>query len=292
MGLSKRHHYIPKFFIKGFCGSDQLLSVFDLKTRRLWKNRASTKQVFFEINRNLFEIEGTKTDYVELLYQKIDDIFAPVYKRIVHEQATDMSMSDLMHIILFIGMMYWRIPKTDQDIKDHVGNLTRDNVRFQIIDKETKEDAPIQTYREFMSDLSFIESYRTMKPLFDYLESEENRQLEDWKIYFSNKPNQVHLIGDNPIVLKEENVENIFKNELIFPLSKNKAIYHTNGKLIREISPDSRVKLDLLIILQSEQYVCGPNGDYLEHVAKIAHNYNTPARVQALKSEVFEIFGD
>ncbi len=47
LNITKRHHYIPEFFIEGFVGEDGKLAVFNKETGKLDKLRKSPKQVFF-----------------------------------------------------------------------------------------------------------------------------------------------------------------------------------------------------------------------------------------------------
>ena len=83
MSISKRHHYIPEFFIKGFAGEDRLLSVYNKQTAKLEPKRRSPKQIFFEWNRNTFSLNGEDSDFVEKLYQNREDKFSKTYKKIM-----------------------------------------------------------------------------------------------------------------------------------------------------------------------------------------------------------------
>lgn len=46
MEITKRHHYIPEFFIKEFAGEDGKLAVFNKEIGKLDKLRKSPKQIF------------------------------------------------------------------------------------------------------------------------------------------------------------------------------------------------------------------------------------------------------
>jgi hypothetical protein len=56
MSVTKRHHYIPEFFIKDYVGDDKMVSVYNKITGKLDNLIKSPKQVFFEWNRNTFKI--------------------------------------------------------------------------------------------------------------------------------------------------------------------------------------------------------------------------------------------
>jgi hypothetical protein len=46
----------------------------------------------------------------------------------------------------------------------------------------------------------------------------------------------------------------------------------------------------LLMFLQSERYVVGPNKDHLNAVKNLANGYNTKERIEALRNEIFNVF--
>lgn len=60
MTLSKRHHYLPQFYIKGFVGNDGKVAVYNKEKDKIDKIRKSPKQLFYEYNRNTFEIDEKK----------------------------------------------------------------------------------------------------------------------------------------------------------------------------------------------------------------------------------------
>ena len=70
--LSKRHHYIPKFLIKNFSDSDEMLWVYNKTEKRIKKNRQSPKAIFFELGRNLFDVNGEQVDNIEKMYLEED----------------------------------------------------------------------------------------------------------------------------------------------------------------------------------------------------------------------------
>jgi len=77
MNLSQRHHYLPEVYLKGFTGNDGQLAVYDIRKKELKKGRFSPKQVFFEWNRNTFEIHSEKTDFLEISYRNIRMLLQP-----------------------------------------------------------------------------------------------------------------------------------------------------------------------------------------------------------------------
>ncbi len=292
MNISKRHHYLPQFFLKGFTGKDGKLAVYDLQKNELREKRVTPKQIFFESERNTFQIQGKETDFVEKLYQRIDNDFAPTYKKILEQKGrSQIKVQELMNLILFIGFTYWRVPKTDQKIRKIVRQSSPQELHFRIRNKISNQDAPQDIIDRIMSNPAFVETYRMVKPIVDYLKNNTGKTLENWNIYYSPRDaNELHIVGDNPIVLRNNNVTNIFSNELVFPLTKGKEVFHTKGKKLTVLEPKVKVDVDLLVFLQSERYICGPDASYILALSKVAENFTNEDQVNQLKDEVFGTF--
>ena len=288
--ISKRHHYIPQFFINGFTNQNDSVAVYDTIRKQFWKRNASPKQIFFEWNRNLFEINGLKTDFVETLYSKIDTDFSIIYNDIKKQKNPKLDILQWFHLILFIGITYWRIPKTDNDIKSFIKHTPKELLFFEVLNKKTNKPAPSEIFNRIVNEDAFIETYRMIKPLFDWVIGDPASDMDNWKIYYSQNDNELHLLSDNPIILKNDSVKNIFENELIFPLTKGKKIHHNFGKKITFIAPEHSVKVDIMLLLQTKQYICGPNRNYLNAIVNLAEQYDTEKKIIKLKKEIFEIF--
>jgi hypothetical protein len=132
--------------------------------------------------------------------------------------------------------------------------------------------------------------YRLSKPIIDYLSLDIEKNIHNWVIYGAASDIQVHLLGDNPIIFKNTPQSNILESELIFPLTKGITLYHTKGKKIRQIMPEIRVKMDILIFIQADKYVIGPNKEYLDSIRHLSLMYDTQSKKESLKNEIFEVF--
>lgn len=289
MTISKRHHFIPKFFIKGFTGSDGKLAVFNKTKNQLESSRKSPKQIFYEWNRNTFEVNGEETDYVENLYKFSEDQFAPLHKKIISKDYK-IQTEEFFPIIHFLGICHYRVPSQDERAENKIKNSTNDELFFKILKKGSNEEASKDLYERIRNDSSFIESSKMMLAVSDFIKADLPSNFSDWKIYEAATNVRLHIVGDNPVILNTEKDPNLYKNELVFPLSNGKTLYHVNGKSIKEITPEHRVCADILMFIQSERYVCGPDNKYLGTIAHMSNLYNNPNGIKYLKEKVFEIF--
>jgi len=291
MTLSQRHHYIPEFLIKGFTGKDNKIAVYNKIDDKLEPIRKSPKQVFFEWNRNTFNINGEDTDFVEGLYQLVENQFAPIYNRIIgHTDSLKYSVQEIYHLIFFIGFIHWRVPDRDKEMSEFVKNATNKDLFFTVRNKKTNQEASQELYNRILNEPAFIEGSKIIMAIRDYLSTDLETKLNNWKIYYASGDVQLHLLGDNPVILREQNESNVLQTELIFPLSKGVTVFHTNGKAIKELSPEQVLKIDILTFLQSNKFVCGQNGDYLYTIAQLAKTYQNEKQIEILKEEVFKFF--
>lgn len=290
MPLSSRHHYIPEFFIKGFTGIDGKVTVFDVQKGEILSARKSAKQIFYEWNRNLFEVHGLDTDFVENLYSKSDNDFATLFNTIKAQKIPQLDVLQKFKLILFVGQTYWRIPKTDENIQNFIQNSTKDDLYIKIYNRTSKKEAPDEIYDWMFNHKAFIGAYRGLKPLFDWAKGNMVEEFDFWNIYYAGNSNELHLLGDNPFILKNDNVDNIYTTELIFPLTKGKKLVHIKGTKPQSLPREHSVRIDVLTCLQSQKYVCGPDESYLKAVVLLAEKYNSNEGINLLKREIFDAY--
>lgn len=291
MNKSKRHHYLPIFFINGFTGKDGKISVFDKEKGAIDKIRKSPKQIFFEWNRNSFDINGNETDFLERVYQFGESKFAETYKKLNGiSEKIELTTFDILHLTLFISEIYWRIPIRDKIFIESMKDFDFEKASFHLVDKKTKEKLPNSELKELFKESAFIESLKHIRAIENYIENSKKIKLENWLLYYIPKDQpQLKILCDNPIIIRNKS-ENILESELIFPLSNGKTIYHTKGKRLKKLPATNNVSIDTLSFLQAEKYVCCADESYLNSIIQLSKFYDTPERIDLLKKQIFEVF--
>lgn len=291
MDLTKRHHYIPEFFIKGFTGDDKMVSIFNKETGKLDNTRKSPKQVFFEWNRNTFNINGEDNDFIEKLYQLGETKFSDTYRTIIgNQESFRFNAFEKLHLMCFISEIHWRVPNQDIEFLDHINQIKSEDSILQIRNKNSGETISQKLYSELIKNPPISEAFKMIKAMQDFEEIVKEVKIEDWKLYSVGIDDpQLNLLSDNPVIIRDYN-SNILKSELIFPLSKGKTVYNTNGKILNEIPAENRMRVDVLAFLQSNKFVCGPKAEYLKDIAEYAKFYDTENKIEKLKESVFNIF--
>jgi hypothetical protein len=292
LNITKRHHYIPEFWIKGFVAEDGSISVFNKDKGELEKKRKSPKQIFFEWNRNSFNINGEKNDFIEKLYQLGESQFSKTHNKIIEKQEQiELSPYEIFHLMYFISEMHWRLPSQDNNSDDYINKIAHDNSILKVKDKITGENISEKVFDKLKNEPFFIKTSKVIRGMEDFIRLNKNIKLENWRLFYipENNP-QLGLLSDNPLIIRDNKTSNILESELIFSISKGKTIYHTNGKILREIPSENRIDIDVLTFIQAKKMVCGSNPKYLEDIANLSKLYDTENRVKYLKEKVFEIF--
>ncbi|GAB7087816.1 DUF4238 domain-containing protein [Marinifilum fragile] len=288
---TKRHHYLPEFYIKGFVNTKSKVHVYDKKEKKFKKKEFSPSQIFFEWHRNTLTIDGEKDDFIEKLYGSIESKISPTYNKIKSQKGSiNYCVKDIFDLLILISLTYWRLPINDAHSENFVSSTPNNELFFKILNKETNEEASEDFYEKVKKRNGFIELYKLSKPILDYMSLDLKNNINNWLIYGADSDVQLHILGDNPIVFKNVPNKNILESELIFPLTQGITVYHNKGNKIKQIQPEDRVMVDIMVFLQSDRYVVGPNKEYLNCIQNLASEYNTVSKIEQLRTEIFKIF--
>jgi len=291
MNFPKRHHYLPKYYLKGFLNNENTFAIYDKKREVLKQNYYNSKSHFFEFERNNIEgINGNSIDALEQLYSRYDNDMSELFQLIQEKNNvnTIITASNIQKLKTFISMMYWRIPETDKLYDKFFKGKTFKDIGFSIRNKDTGESNEIISHRIF-HDSSFRKLCRFLIiPLhtFDIMLKESD--VGNWHYYYDlpNRTKPLHLCGDNPIIFK--NIEGFFdfKDDLILRLTSDKNLIFSRKKP-KMLPPEFGVDLDLMIFKQANRYVCGPNREYLSKIAEMYYYYDNNIDTNFLKSNLF-----
>jgi hypothetical protein len=291
MNNSRRHHYIPKFYLKGFCNNDGLLAVYDKKRNILKKGYHSTKSHFFEFNRNILKnAEGQETDFLENLYGHYDNQLSNLFEILREnlEERNILNAQNIQNLKLFIAMMFWRVPAADHLVDIFFqGKKLRDIgiiIKSKLTNQSVQND---EIENRLIKDPNYREACRFLiLPLNTFQILLQDSDLNNWNYYYS-ETEAPHLCSDVPVVFKDlDNFFN-FQDDLILPLTSSKILIFSNKDKPRILRPEFRFNVDVLLFHQAHRYVCGPNRDYLNAISEFYYRYDNHVDERSLKNEVF-----
>lgn len=85
--LSKKHHYIPQFYLRGFTDGNGYFTVYDKQLNVFRKSRPENE--FYEKFRNTTNLGGEKSVIVENMYSNLESVSAVTIAAIEKSTHTD-----------------------------------------------------------------------------------------------------------------------------------------------------------------------------------------------------------
>lgn len=290
---SYRHHYIPRFYIKEFTSRGDKLFIYDKQTKLIWKNPASPKQIFFEMNRNLLKLNNKDSDHIEKDYIEIENLILPHYKKIVSQNGhANYEIQDILYLRLLSGLTYWRIPINDTEIEKHISKLSFEELFLGNVLQEPKNEQQFESLRTFINSPNFIKSNKIILPLLESIKLNSFDDLDNWKLLYSKTPH-FSVISDNPVILRTQcSINNFYETEQLFPLSKETKLIFIKGSKVKEIRKETLRQIDQLHMVQAYRYIGSNNKEYLKFLINFYEEYNmlSESAKDLFRERVFKSF--
>lgn len=270
------HHYIPQYYLKGFCRSDKTFAVFDKQYSNFRKSPQSPATVLFEKNRNRIKINGKWTNQIETHYSTLESSFAQLFKMIRGGASPDLLLTpDAIRILkLHIAFQFWRLPRLDKFSESYLLSRTQTELEHLCSIVKPQMLPADQVFELIQTDAGFRRYFRSFwlpHGTFDL-----NRATPDhmeWRILdvensarWSN-----HLCSDAPFIFRSPEDILYFSGPLIFPLTNSRLLV-LNRKSTTALSFDPIVstKISMLSYLQAGRYVIATDRKYLEKIIKLS----------------------
>lgn len=141
MTVPKRHHFLPQFYLEGFCRNG-LLSVYDRDKNEYRKqtpqNTALKKYYYsFEIN------DGEKTDEIEGLLSFVETHTKPIIDKINNREVINNTEKETLSI--FIAFLYSRVPSFEKYYNNNKEKILR-HINKVIFANEKRTDQLLRKY--------------------------------------------------------------------------------------------------------------------------------------------------
>lgn len=286
---SKKHHYLPRFYLKGFTDNENEFYVFDKVKEEIRKGKPDNS--FYEKYRNTAygKDKGAKSNVLEEIYARYDSRASGVFTEVRNSKLNDPVLTpyNLTILRLFIINLFWRIPSHDK-LLDHLINTNSfKELGFQFVNKSSGK--PVE--KSIEEDLKQIEAWRKMyRVIVPHLSSRKEFQktnYDNWKLMY--RPQEYNITGDNPIVLYAFEDFSSLNEELLFPISKNIVLCNTKKKIPASLPPKFNVLTDLLILLNSKRFICCSDKTYLE---LIVNKFYTEVKGKGIRRHILDCIFD
>lgn len=110
---SKRHHYLPQFYLQRFTGEDGMLCLFDRESKEFRKqqplNTALQKDFY-----TIMDADGLKSDGIEQMFSGLESVACDVITRLDAHHTCWKHERERVSFAIFIAYFYTRTPAFDQ----------------------------------------------------------------------------------------------------------------------------------------------------------------------------------
>lgn len=274
---SKKHHYVPVFYLKGFADEKGLIYVYDkVKDSILFKQNPESK--FYEKDLNNYKTkDGILLTIEEPYYTPLDTKLAPLFSKIQSGDINqDLTILEKLEVLYFINHLFWRSPQSNKYLIELIEKegLSNKYFGFKNINGEKITDDEIPDIKsQVLKDVEIQKIFKQMTALSNGSIDESSRLVSKWYVITIQNEESSFLVGDFPFLINNSNLsmDNVFE-EMIFPLSKTKLL------ILSDKSPNFLdgilfASINSSIIAQSKRFVASSNENQLKNA--IEHYKNS-----------------
>lgn len=284
MAISRRHHYIPRFLIDNFADIDNKVWVYNKEKGEILKNKQSSKSIFFEMDRNNFDVNGKTSDNIELMYSEVDNLLSKNLDKVLSTYA--MTGRELTLLILLVTLTKWRIPASDEKFIKNYKDILIEQLGLKIrpVDKGMKaNEEDIKRIKEMEIVKEVNRLLLSIQPLI----REDNLDEIHKNCFIVSDDEFPSLLGDVPII---ENPNNSYETleDFIFPLSSNETLICKRGAEKYVSQKIFHIQKDLTTFHLANKYVICKSKEQLLKIADIYSTLLTEKKTHLLTKYVFE----
>ncbi len=290
---SKKHHYLPRYYLQGFTDGEGNFFVYDKQADKILP-KTNPGASFFENNLNTVTLpSGNSSDFLEKIYRKIendswnslDSIRNSTFK-------TPIKLLDKMNLFLFLLFLHWRLPSNiefAERLSEKFFQHDNEVDYFRLMHKTGKK-APQELIERIKGSPAFKKVAKTIVAFAPFFKDRDwGVKLENWRFIYSGDEKSCYIVGDNPIVTKggcDHDPINCLK-EFIFPVSGKILLVNVNKLIGKELPPEFIIQYNVAIIERAQRFVAHHNKDFLEAMIT---DYKLHVRFGRTDNIIMELF--
>jgi len=262
---SKRHHYLPVFYLRGFCNSEGRIWIYDKTKDKFFQTRPENVFVVNDLNTLTYD-GGEKKDFLEALYSYTDGIAAPLVDKVVRSTVRDVPLTDeeKYQLTVFVTALFLRVPAQEQFVMKTLARIGLNNPYFRMLDRRTGRIAPKEVLDTIAGDPEIEKVYRSMLTFVPQIAS-KNRLSAGEFLFMYQDPGFV-IVSDNPVVYHKAPMVEELLDEFILPISSNRILFRSDRIKREAKSPHFTIQLDAALLHQADRYIGFYRLDYLQTI--------------------------
>lgn len=291
---SRKHHYLPVFYLKGFTDDKGKLAVYNKITDTFIEN-CDPSSFFFENDLNNVHIEGKlELSLEDEYFMNLDSRAASFLHRYLDNEiiSTEYEQAEFkFELAWFIVHLYWRIPNSNKrytELLDKTGMLTD---YFTIKSKIDGSPAPPEMLAELktllLENKELGKLFKLAYPL-TMGSSGELLDLMQKATDYSLNDEYAIITGDNPFLIRNsENSINKMFGDFLFPAG-SKALILSNNAKPKFVNKLLIMNFNMSIIHQSDRFVCSHNIDYLKEMVGYYKQFQQHDALADIPNDTFQ----
>jgi hypothetical protein len=273
LNMRKKHHYLPRYYLKGFTNNDNGFFVYDKQKDNIFSS--SPDDSFFEnyLNTAIFP-DGSSSDFLEDMYTDLENSCWPSLDTIRKSTyQIPISLFDKMQLFLFLLFLYWRLPSNTRIVEKLAEKAFIDNneVDYFKLYSKTGEKVPKEIADVMKQSPAFKKAFRQIVPFIPFYKDKDwATKVSKWKFLYTADEKSWYIVGDNPIITRENDNSDVIDcfKEFVFPVSGKILLINVNKLNSKEISREFGLEFNTAIIERAKRFVACQNKDFLEALIK------------------------
>jgi len=292
---SKKHHYLPRYYLKGFTNSEGYFFAYDKREDKIFST--SPDAAFFGNNLNTVTLpSGTPSDFLESLYTEIENQSWNSLDSIRNSTLnTLIKPLDKMNLFLFLLFLHWRLPSNIEFVEKLSEKFFCDDNEldyFKLASK-TGNTVPKEVIERITRSPAFKKSAKTIVPFAPFFKDKNWwGNLENWRFIYSGDEKNWFIVGDNPIVThgdSDHDPVNCLK-KFIFPVSGRILLVSVNRHISKVLTPEfTIIQYNAAIIERAQRFVACQNKGFLEALIKYYKLHVQFGKTDNIIMELFEM---
>ena len=233
----KKHHFVPKFYQRGFCDETDILYVYNKKYKNI--NHRNPSQILYDIHLHTIRFDNNQTTMIEEFYSQIEGEFSNYIlllndgiELFIKDMEDDENFIKVIKII--VAIQFWRTPcnkeRASQFSKELLGLYDKANNEIkELLGFNRKLIKYFSKRYDDSNTLKVIQFLLLPLLTFDLSGNKENIR------FYRNSQSSTFFTSDKPVIFNEDRIEDLFSfKEVLFPLSKELLLFahKENGQRI------------------------------------------------------------
>lgn len=168
--LSKRHHYIPQFYLKGFSSDEKHLFVLDKEASKEERFRYQTiNSIAFQKHLYTYQTKSRKKETLEDMFSQIEGRAATVIRKAeLKQDLTDQERNDFS---LFLSFLWIRVPYSKKEFERSTQQL------YEKIARKSVVMTPKKNLKEFFEKRGKNLTDKEIDDLVDFAINEKRSKI-------------------------------------------------------------------------------------------------------------------